>query len=162
MSRTKWVIVIGGGIIALALSGASCSRPTNSQTDNQTPAVTDPAVGTTMPVPGTNTPETEVVDVPTAPPVATKTVTVNYTGSGFSPNTVTINAGDTVRFVNTGQTAAVWPASNPHPIHTDAPGFDARRPLDTGGSYSFTFTRAGTFGYHNHLNLAQTGTVVVR
>lgn len=142
--------------VILALAGASCGRP---NADVQT----DPATNSTMPVPGTNTPETEVVDTPTTqPPVAAKTVTVNYTGTGFSPSAITINAGDTVRFVNTGQTAAMWPASNPHPIHTGVPGFDAKQPLDTGGTYSFTFTRTGTFGYHNHLNIAQTGTIIVK
>ncbi|AKM84643.1 TPA: hypothetical protein DHW58_02385 [Patescibacteria group bacterium] len=138
-----------GSLIAiiglLALTGAACGRtatnitptPTNTTTDNQ--STTPPEV----------TP-------------AAKIVTVSYTGTGFSPSSVTVNAGDTVKFINTGQTSAVWPAVNPHPVHTSVPGFDAGKPLASGGTYSFTFTARGTFGYHNHLNPAQTGTIVVQ
>jgi len=30
-----------------------------------------------------------------------------------------------------------------------------------GGSYSFTFTKAGTWRYHNHSNASHFGTVIV-
>lgn len=91
----------------------------------------------------------------------TATATVTTTSSGFSPATVTVNAGDTVTFVNNG-TGTNWPASDPHPTHTGLPGFDALRGLKTGQSYSYTFTKIGTFGYHDHLNSSLTGTVVVQ
>ena len=34
-----------------------------------------------------------------------------------------------------------WPASNVHPTHLLYPGFDAKKPILDGGSYSFTFTK---------------------
>ena len=65
-----------------------------------------------------------------------------------------------VTFVNQSS-RAMWIASNPHPIHTGLAGFDAKKGIGNGESFSFSFTKAGEFGYHNHLNLSDTGTVVV-
>lgn len=89
------------------------------------------------------------------------THTVTYTNDGFSPATLTINQGDTVKFVNQSN-RDFQPASNDHPEHTLYPGFDAGDEIDPGGSYEFTFERVGTWGYHNHELEGHTGTIVVR
>lgn len=86
---------------------------------------------------------------------------VEYTSQGFVPSSVTIKAGGTVTWTNK-DTDPFWVASNPHPTHTDYPGFDALKNIPTNGTYSFTFTKSGTWGYHNHLNPSQTGTVIVQ
>jgi len=99
-------------------------------------------------------------DNQTTPPPEPKTVNVDITAGGFSPKTVNISVGDTVVFTNKNS-AFHWPASNPHPTHTDLAGFDSRKGLKSGDTYSFTFTRRGTFGFHDHLNPLNTGTVVV-
>ena len=83
------------------------------------------------------------------------------TGSGFSPSTLTIRQGDTVKFVN-DSSKDYWPASNPHPIHTGYPGFDALTVVRPGGSWSFTFDRVGRFGYHSHLSPQTKGVIVVK
>jgi plastocyanin len=85
---------------------------------------------------------------------------VLITSSGFIPSTLTIKIGDTVTFVNK-DSKPHWPASDPHPTHTNYPGFDALRPLKTGESYSFTFTKQGAWGYHDHLNPSLRGTIIV-
>ncbi|MFN7088750.1 MAG: Kazal-type serine protease inhibitor domain-containing protein, partial [Candidatus Paceibacteria bacterium] len=69
----------------------------------------------------------------------------------FSPDIVKIKKGGKVTWVNKSE-RAVWPASNPHPIHTGYPGFDAFRGLKTGETYSFVFERIGSWKYHDHLN----------
>jgi len=74
---------------------------------------------------------------------------------------LTIHRGETVRFVDDG-TRDYWPASDPHPIHTDYPGFDAEKVIHPGGSWSFRFNRVGRWGYHNHLSPETRGTIVVR
>ena len=69
----------------------------------------------------------------------------------------------------------MWIGSNVHPTHTDydgtsrtthcAPGYSGPAPFDqcgTGTTYSFTFTKAGTYQYHNHVASQNTGTVVVK
>jgi plastocyanin len=86
--------------------------------------------------------------------------TVEYTEQGFTPKTITVKVGTTVTWVNK-DSDPMWVASNPHPIHTDLPGFDALKQIPTGETYSYTFTKVGNWGYHNHLNPSNTGTVVV-
>lgn len=80
---------------------------------------------------------------------------------GFSPSTVTVNHGTTVTFLNLG-TKSIWPASNPHPVHTDYPGFDPKHGVAPTESWNFTFNRVGTWGYHDHLSQFLTGTIIVK
>ena len=86
---------------------------------------------------------------------------VKITDSGFEPSTLTVNSGDTVKFENKSSDDA-WPASNVHPTHQLYPGFDAKKPLLPGDSYEFTFTKTGSWGYHNHLEPDVQGTIVVK
>lgn len=85
---------------------------------------------------------------------------VNYTQDGFQPHSITIKVGQTVTWTNKSSDD-LWVASNPHPTHTDYPGFDELKSMPTGQTYSFTFTKVGNWGYHNHLNPSQQGVVVV-
>ena len=86
---------------------------------------------------------------------------VQMKADGFEPSTLTIKSGDTVEFKNeSGEDK--WPASNVHPTHELYPGFDAKKPLLPGDTYSFTFTKSGSWGYHNHLEPEIQGTIVVQ
>ncbi len=97
------------------------------------------------------------------PPVLEGTV-IEITSAGFSPQNVTISAGDKVGFVNR-DSAPHWPASAPHPAHTDYPGFDALKGLAQNEVFTFTFNQAGEWKYHDHLNCCTNpaffGTVIV-
>lgn len=94
---------------------------------------------------------------------------VKYTEDGFSPKTLTIKQGETVTWINE-DSDPMWIASNPHPVHTDYPEsggcsgskFDACKPIEKGGSYSFTFDKTGNWGYHNHLTPSNMGTIIVQ
>ncbi len=92
--------------------------------------------------------------------VMVEEMTVSITDTGFEPSKVTIPVGTTVVFVNNGQ-ALHWPASGVHPTHEILPGFDAKRGLATGDTYSFTFEQKGSWPMHDHLNPRTTGTIVV-
>lgn len=104
-----------------------------------------------------------------AQPTQTSGNTVEITSAGFSPNTLTINAGETVIFVNK-DLIPHWPASAIHPTHTvyPEPGgcigsrFDACHGLSGGEIFSFTFNQKGTWRYHDHLDPSLTGTIVVQ
>ncbi len=93
---------------------------------------------------------------------------IEITESGFNPSTLTINAGETVTWINNGITPA-WPASAFHPAHNAYPGgggcigskFDACRGLKQGETYSFTFNQKGAWKYHDHLSPGDTGTIIV-
>ena len=103
-------------------------------------------------------------------------MTVTYTDTGFSPASVTVTEGQTVTWVNQSS-KQMWVASARHPDHTVydsstkdahcAAGYTGAVPFDeckgdtAGASYSFTFTKAGDWKYHNHVNAADFGTVVV-
>lgn len=103
-----------------------------------------------------------ITSSPVASPSATQqTVQISIDDLAFDPATVTIPVGATVVFTNNGQ-ALHWPASDPHPTHTDLSGFDAKKGLATGEKYSYTFATKGTFGMHDHLNAKMKGSIVVQ
>ncbi|KKU91109.1 MAG: Plastocyanin [Candidatus Jorgensenbacteria bacterium GW2011_GWA1_48_11] len=117
------------------------------------------------------TPATEQsgTEATTQPSSATQAEnTVRYTDSGFTPSTLNVKKGETVIFKNeSGQ--GMWTASALHPTHRLYPTtggclgstFDACAGIQPGNSWSFEFDVAGTWKYHNHLNPAHTGTIVV-
>lgn len=90
----------------------------------------------------------------------TPALAVTYTDSGYSPTSLNIKAGETVVFVNESS-RSMWTASDPHPVHTDFSAFDARKGYSSGQSYTFTFDKAGTYKYHNHLRSSDSGQIVV-
>ena len=105
---------------------------------------------------------------------ATTGVTVRYTAEGFVPETVTIQAGQKVTFVN-DSTGAMWVGADEHPTHTGYDGTDRAThcsgsytgptPFDqcmAGPTYTFVFTEAGSYDYHNHSGAQFGGTVVVQ
>jgi plastocyanin len=87
-------------------------------------------------------------------------VVVTLTDTGFAPSPVTVKAGTIVTFVNESN-GQMWIASDPHPIHSLLPGFDELASVDRGGTYEYTFTKVGTWTYHNHRNPSTKGTVIV-
>jgi len=105
----------------------------------------------------------------------TGSTVITYTDSGFSPSELVVEAGTEVTFVN-NSSGSFWPASAIHPTHTVYPGsnislcgtaealsaFDACGSIAAGSSYSFTFDEVGSWNYHNHLQVSQTGRVVVQ
>lgn len=148
----------GGGILGvIMLLGAGCvgqqapAPPPLAATDAVTPDLSAPAG-----VP----PAAGAPDVPeAAPPVAG--ATIRMTAAGFSPATVTVNAGEAVAFINDDPAAPHWPASAVHPAHTVLPGFDALGGVASGASYVFTFETPGAWEFHDHLNPGFTGQVIV-
>jgi len=101
---------------------------------------------------------------------------VTYTDGGFSPASVSVKAGDTVRFVN-NSAGALWVGADEHPTHTEYDGtstrehcvdgaavggaFDMCRRSVPGEFWEYTFTKAGSFDYHNHAQASHGGTIVV-
>lgn len=143
MSKAIWGVL--GLLIVIVLGAFFVSR-------NQVEAPTTPTA--------TETPQaTTPSSTDSAEPVS-GSITVAYSNTGFSPATITVKVGDTVTFKNTS-TQMMRVASAPHPTHTAYPEFDAKVGTAAGGSYMFTFTKAGSWKYHNHLNSTSGGTVVV-
>ena len=97
---------------------------------------------------------------------------IAYTNDGFLPRSLAVPAGSFVSFTN-DSSRGVWIASDPHPVHTGYPGtdikncgsgtalFDTCRVLNPGESWTFVFAAAGAWGFHNHLQATETGTIIV-
>lgn len=105
--------------------------------------------------------------------ISSSSTVVYYTSSGFEPATVTIEEGETVRWVNNAS-SGMWVGSDDHPRHTRYAGTSVREhcqngdqnsaafdQCSTGNQFSFTFEKTGEWGYHNHVAPGDTGTVVV-
>lgn len=84
---------------------------------------------------------------------------ITYSNDGFSPNTLTVKSGDSVTIKNTSSSSLQF-QSDPHPQHTDDPELNVGL-VEAGQSKTFTVTKKGSHGYHNHLNSGDTGTLVV-
>ncbi len=100
----------------------------------------------------------------------TQNNTVFYTDSGFQPQTIEIEQGETVTWLDRSSNP-MWVASNRHPSHTQYDGNSlsqhcgsGEEPFDQcepGEVFSFTFEKQGTWQYHNHKAAGDQGTVVV-
>ncbi len=97
----------------------------------------------------------------TQPPQAVEDKnTVVYGDGGFAPKAVTVVVGATVTWKNAAS-KTMWVASAAHPTHQELPGFDQLQSAGKDGSYNYTFTKAGTWKYHNHTAPGDTGVIVV-
>ena len=85
---------------------------------------------------------------------------ITYTESGFKPSTLTITSGDTVRFVNKTNNS-MWVASDNHPLHLLLPELDQHGTVGVDEAYEFTFTKTGTWGFHNHVSANHEGDIIV-
>ena len=85
--------------------------------------------------------------------------TVYYNTGVFSPTNIRIHVGDSVKFQNdSGGTVSV--ASDVTNGVEDLPGFSSISAVQPNGSFSYTFTTAGTFSYHSDKD--EHGTVIVK
>lgn len=85
---------------------------------------------------------------------------VKVTEQNFEPNIITIKKGERVAFFNE-KTGYSWPASNPHPTHTDYPQFDPLLPMKAGEVWTYIFDKVGEFPYHDHLDPSKRGVINV-
>jgi len=88
-----------------------------------------------------------------ATPASTATKTVQIKRSAFSPASVTINTGDAISWVNSD--------TQNHQVVSNNGSFVSAI-LGPGKRYSHTFSTAGTYRYHDGLNAAMKGTIVVK
>ncbi len=114
--------------------------------------------------PNYQTPSTTGQTSPTTPPASSTKQqsqnTVTLTSSGFEPANLAIKVGETVTWVNrSGGVSTV--NSEPHPIHTNYLPLNLGSFPD-GGTLSLTFDKPGMYGYHNHLNPSERGTITVK
>jgi plastocyanin len=154
-------------VVILPLALAACTPGTNSNTNTVVLDLVNEATNTAPALnqnvnssaPTNSNAATGNVNTPTN--VNTSVAqSISITSAGFSPSTVTVKAGTVVTWTNSsGRDVRI--ASDPHPTHTALPELDSST-LATGGTYSFTFTRVGTWGYHDHLGPTLEGVIIVQ
>ena len=70
----------------------------------------------------------------------------------FSPNSLTVKVGTKVAWTNHDSVT--------HTVTADQGAFNSPGP--PGSSFSFTFTKAGTYAYHCSIHPSMTATIVVQ
>jgi plastocyanin len=103
----------------------------------------------------------------TAAPAATNNstnqqaaATITYDGMSFSLSNDKVASGSAVKVINSSSGDALSFDSDPHPSHTDNPELN-QGDIEPGQSKTFTLTAKGTWGFHNHENPDQHGTITV-
>ena len=138
-TKSWFCLLIIGILFTLAACGGSPPAANTS-----TPTATTAPTATDTPIP---TPTT----APTTAPSGGTSVTV--TNFAFSPATLTVKVGATVTWTNKDGV-----------IHTatDNNGAFAGTLAAGGGSYSFTFSKAGTYDYHCARHPYMTAVIIVQ
>ena len=86
--------------------------------------------------------------------------TITFDGSSFSPASLTVKSGTTITIKNTSSDDLAFD-SNPHPVHTDDTQLNMGD-VAPGQSKTFTVTKTGTFGYHDHLDPGLGGSITIQ
>lgn len=140
-------------VLAITVIGAGCGQQssTNSNTTNTSTVTNTPPINSRT-----------TGSFSTKPTTEEELERVTISGSGVDRPSITVSLGDRVEFRNADEVRH-FIASDPHPTHTDLPGFE--QDIAAGGNYIFTFARRGTFRYHDH-NLPNDasfkGTIIVQ
>ena len=145
MAKAGWVILAIMGVLILGIAvywystkDAQTYTSPSKDTSSQPTAQTQPIVEQT-------------------PPATTssqgKTVSVDILNFQFSPQTSTINTGDTITWTNKDSTA--------HSATANDGSFDSKR-ISSDGKYSFTFTKAGTYTYYCTYHPGMKATIIVQ
>ena len=138
--KMQFIAVCAIAIVLLA----GCGKKTESVANNE----------------GNNSTQTEATTTSSAEDVVPVSSLVLVQDGKFNPQVLTVKKGTEVTWVNK-DTEPCWVASDPHPIHNGYPGFDAGKGMIQDETYKFTFQKTGTFGYHDHLNITNTGKIIV-
>ncbi len=77
--------------------------------------------------------------------------TITITAAGIDPKTVTVTRGGTVVFTNS-DSVAHFPASNPHPAHTDCPEVTIGSLAPGQSKATQVLNTARVCGFHDHNN----------
>ena len=169
--RTRWLAAGASALLGAVALLAACGPTSGTALQEPTPTATAIATDTatarpTTPPTATRTPRPTPTRTP-VPPTATRpaptatprpvTVVVDITGPvggpyGFSPGTITIRVGSSVKWVN---------MSDVDHTSTSTGNWDSGLITSKGGSYTHKFTRAGTYSYACAIHPYMTGTVIV-
>lgn len=87
-------------------------------------------------------------------------LTITYTGTSFEPDQSTLEPNSQIRVRNRSQRLLDF-VSDPIKTHSDNPELNVGQ-LKPGESKVFYISQKGTWGYHNALDIGETGEIVVQ
>lgn len=167
MNNTNTKYIIAAVVVIIAVwagfswgkkSAVAPESPVNGGTEI---ATTTGATSTTQTTPVKTTTQAPTTKTTTTAPAVMKNgvYIVSYTNRGFSPATLTIKKGKSVRFMNNSDKAMSLTSTQPESqIYGE---FNQGKTVGRGGYYDFTFLTAGSWGYVNRNNRGDTGMVIV-
>lgn len=144
-SNTRRDFIIGTLILAVALAGLvlyalqTKQVGTNKAQSDATPSVAQ-TTDQDAPAPGDR-------------------MAITYTDSGFEPQNLTVKKGTVITLTNASSHNVQF-SSNDHPAHTENTEMNMAT-LAPGESDSYTATKTGTWGFHDHIEGSKTGTITV-
>lgn len=146
MPRNTWIAVV---VVLVILGGGWLLLRSRSASTPAAPTVTTPS-------------STESAS-PTASEggEVSEEKLVKIGSGGFSPQTLTIKAGETVSWQNDDSSSHTV-NSAPHPTHADYPPLNSVGLLKPGEKKSLQFPASGIYKYHDHLNPSLTGSITVQ
>lgn len=147
--------------VAKEAIAAKSTSSTASDATSSDKASVQPAPTTSQPVAPTQAPPAAPAPAPSTPPAqsappapakpAPSKVAVSISGFAFNPNTITINAGDTV----------VW-TNNDGAVHTVKFSDGESPTIAKGDTYEKTFNTPGEFSYICGIHTSMQGKVIVK
>ncbi|HEV8556914.1 MAG TPA: cupredoxin family copper-binding protein [Actinophytocola sp.] len=158
------VVALAGTLISLASLRLADSAPAR-QVGVDDKAVTGilpgdlsgvvPDLGNVVPAPAQAAPGAAAAPAEAKPAAAASSTSVAIMNFAYSPATLTITVGDTVTWTNHD--------SAPHNVVvSDGPEKFTSPTLQTGQSFSYTFTKAGTYAYYCSIHPNMKATVTVQ
>jgi len=88
-------------------------------------------------------------------------VVIQVGKDGFNPSVMTVRSGTTVTWTNIDNKAHRI-TSTPYPAHSDLPALESQQNIGPGNSYSYTFTKQGSFGFLDYLYPEHDGKIIVK
>jgi plastocyanin len=162
MSKTNaligLIVLIGiGGLIMFPKIKSNIDEDSNRPkiAGPQSPPPSSNTIQEKIPTETVKTPEAEIIKK-----VSPIIRTIIFNSTSYSPSILSISSGEKVTFKNESD-KNMWPASDPHPAHTNFSDFDSKGVIAPGGIYEFVFEKTGTYTYHDHRTPSIKGIIIV-
>jgi plastocyanin len=136
-----WLCLLALCLVVLLAACGGTTTTTTASTPTTAPTPTPTSAPTTAPTP-----------TPTTAPTSTGN-SVSIKNFAFSPASLTVKVGTKITWTNNDTVT--------HTVTADKGAFNSG-PLAPGSTFSFTFTKAGTYSYHCNIHPYMMATIVVQ
>src|SRR6266849_6532992 len=143
-----WLCLLAVGFLVLL---AACGSAPSTTGTGTTPTIAPTATPTPTIAP-TATPTANRTPTPTPTTASSSGNSVSIMNFSFNPNSLTVKVGTKVTWTNHDSVT--------HTVTANQGAFNS--PVLPGSSFSFTFTKAGTYAYHCMIHPYMMATIVVQ